>query len=101
MDANKKIKKFYKNCIDKKYFQYTAETIIERKLIDQLIADLVFKHSSFRAFADAYNYQFATDQNSRFMLERRNITSIFYCFELIKFYSEHKIDQHFESIIFK
>jgi hypothetical protein len=66
--------------------------------MNNLIADLIFKCTSFKAFADSYNYQNATDQNSRFLLERRNLTSIFFCYELNKFFSEHNIDQNLESI---
>ena len=78
------VKRFYAHDTIKKYFHLTNETIFDLKLLNQFIADLIFKQTSFRAFCDAYNFQFATSSNNRPLLKSQRLSEIFYAFELIK-----------------
>jgi hypothetical protein len=76
-----------------KYFHVTNETIFETDLLKSLMADLLFKHTSFRGFADAYNFLYANDYNKRQLLNRIRLTDAFYASEIVKFYHEHHMDK--------
>lgn len=93
------IKRFYNDATSNKYFHLTNDTIFELKLLDQFLADLLFKQSSFKSFCDAYNFQFATSLSDRKLLKSQRLTEIFYAFELIKFNQENSIPNPVESKI--
>ncbi len=84
-------KVFYEDCINQKYFHATSETIIETKLMHQFIADLLFKHCSFKSFTESYNFLHAIGTNYRYNLVDKRFTDLFYTYELVKFYSEHSL----------
>lgn len=86
LDTKKKAKKFYKDAHLLKYFQYTTETIFEEKLMKALLADIIFKHTSFRAFTDTYNYLNASKLPFRFLLNAKRLTDSFFCYELCRFH---------------
>jgi len=56
-----------------------------------LLADILFKQSSFKAFADAYNFQNSRASLHRGLMNPKRLSDIFYCFEIIKFYNENNI----------
>ena len=93
------MKRFYNDATTHKYFHLTSDTIFELKLIEQILADLLFKQSSFKAFCDAYNFQFATSLNDRQLLKSQRLTELFYAFELIKFHQENRLPNHVDSNI--
>ena len=39
-----------------RFIAFSTETIFERKIIDMMTGDLLFKHSTFQAFSSAFNY---------------------------------------------
>ena len=62
-----------------------------------LFSDIIYKHSSFKAFTEAYNYLHATNFGQRFLLNAKRLADAFFVMELIKFYDEHSISKHLES----
>jgi hypothetical protein len=88
-DNKNKTKKFFVNAHEYQYFQYTTETIFERNLMTSLLADIVFKHCSFRAFSDTYNFMNTSLLPFRYLLNAKRLADAFFCFELCKFYSEN------------
>ena len=64
------------------------------------MADIMFKHASFRAFTDAYNYLHANDLAERFLLNAKRLADAFYCFELVKFYSQNNLNDKLRGTFF-
>jgi len=89
IDLKKQTKKFYRKSHQEQYFQYTTESVFENKLMVGLLADIIFKHSSFRAFADAYNYLNMSSLAYRFLLNPKRLADAFFCLELCKFYNDN------------
>ncbi len=89
---------FFVKATQHKYFHISNETIIEQKLLNSLLSDIIFKHSSFRAFADSYNFQCALDISERFHMSPIRLADIFYAYEINKFWNEHAISNPLESI---
>jgi len=89
MDLKRKNKKYFHNAHTHQYFQYTTETIFENKLMISLLADIIFKHTSFRAFADTYNYLNISQLPFRFLLNAKRLADAFFCYELCRFYNNH------------
>ncbi len=85
-DTNKKY--FYGNSSNEKYFQLTKETIYEVKLLKHFISDVVFKHATFRNFAQSYNNMQQQSIEQRFRMNPKNLASIFFCYHLQIFYYE-------------
>lgn len=85
------IKHFYPQATQLPYFHATNETLVERQLIQQFLADLLFKQSSFNAFCDGYNYLNSSSINERFKLNTKRFISIFFTYELNKFHFEHNL----------
>lgn len=86
----KKAKKFFNDAHLSDYFQYTTETIFDRSIMRHLLSDIIFKHSSFRAFTDSYNYLHCSSLQFRFLLNSKRLADAFYCFELVRFFYENK-----------
>lgn len=49
----------------------------------------MFKQSSFRGFSDAYNYMYAKNLDRRFRLNYKRLIEVFFCYEILKFFSEN------------
>jgi hypothetical protein len=62
-----------------------------------LLADIMFKHTSFKAFADAYNFLYAGKMKIRYLMSPKNLSDVFYAFEILKFNKEHNIDGQIKS----
>jgi len=82
------VKTFYK-ITKPKYFHYTNESIFETKLLDNLLADIMFKHTSFKGFTAAYNFINAPKIRDRFYLIPSRLTENFYVFHINKYFNEH------------
>ena len=91
-------KLFFKNAEKNKYFHFTNETIFEMQLLKHLMADIMFKHTSFRAFCDSYIFLHANKLEKRCAFNRKRITDAFYCLELVKYYSENDLKEELKSI---
>jgi hypothetical protein len=83
-----KKKIFYNYSFSNKYFHYTNETIFEVTLLTNLMSDIMFKQSSFRGFASAYNYVHAKSNFERAKLDYRRLVEVFFCFHLTKYFDE-------------
>jgi len=97
LNSSTKLRKFYDHCLSSKYFQFTTETLVETRLLDSLLADIMFKQSSFRAFCDSYNFMHANPSQKRYYLNGKRIADIFYAYEILKFFNEHKFTQPLEG----
>jgi hypothetical protein len=90
IDEKTKVKKFYRNVLENGlYFQYSNETIMSHRLLHQLLSDILFKHCSFRAFADSYNFLYGNQLFERAKLNQKRLTEIFYCYESCKFHADY------------
>ncbi len=85
IDLKTKTKYYYHDSHNYKYFQLTNEVVIEKRLLSLLMSDIMFKQSSFRAFADSYNNLFYRDT---ICLEPKRLTEAFYAYNLLKFRKE-------------
>jgi hypothetical protein len=92
-------KRFFSDFLTAKYFHYSNETIFETKLIKQYLADLLFKHCSFKAFSESYNFLHANIEQNRFSLDPKRLADVFYAYELCKFYHENNLNEFCQSII--
>ncbi len=61
------------------------------------MADVIFKQSSTRAFAEAYNYLHATFEKKKNSLNRKRLSEVFYVTQLIKYNNEFNFIDSFES----
>lgn len=89
------VKEFYTEAHTQAYFHVTQEIIFEKKLLEQFMADIMFKQCSFRAFAEAYNYLYGNFDNHKpnQQLNRQRLTEVFYIFNIIQFNLQHKIEK--------
>ena len=62
--------------------------MIEVALLRALMADIYFKHSSFSAFSNSYNYQYQTKEFERDKLDYRRLIDIWFCFKLVEYFKE-------------
>ncbi|RNA24790.1 hypothetical protein BpHYR1_001525, partial [Brachionus plicatilis] len=80
---------FYNNVIFKDLISFTNETLFDVKLLDCLTTDIIFKHSSFSAFANAYNYLFINKTvDSLFFLNDKRLTESWYYYRYLNFLAE-------------
>ena len=56
-----------------------------------LIADVLFKHSSFRGFAAAYNYRLGASGGRNVLYEGR-VADLFFAYHCVKYYHEFMSD---------
>lgn len=59
----------------------------------------MFKHSSFRAYSDAYNFYHAKYTKNRYFMNPKQLSDVFYCYEILKFNQEHNITSLIKSKI--
>jgi hypothetical protein len=52
------------------------------------MADLIFKHSSFYAFSNCYNYLHSHNSHSRNFLTDKRLSDVYYAFEMSKYIVE-------------
>ena len=65
------------------------------------MADVIFKQTSTRAFAEAYNYLHATFDKKKNSLNRKRLSEVFYVIQLIQYNKEFNFIDSFESKYFK
>jgi hypothetical protein len=97
INSGERTRTFFKNADNYKYFHISNETIFEQRLLNSLLSDILFKHSSFRSFSDSYNYQHSLAVKERFLMSPIRLADIFYSYELNKFWSENDIKEPLES----
>ena len=99
VDEKNKRKHFYPSADIQEYFHFSNETFFESALMASLMADIFFKHSSFKAYANSYNFQFIDLAFERFKMDYRRLIDFFYAYQLVKylreFYSENLIRTNF------
>jgi hypothetical protein len=86
-EKEKKIKsEFYKS----DYICFTRETVIEKKILDSVTADLLFKHGSFKGYCDSYNYlnDNSNADQPRDELTEERITENWLYYKMIQFQLE-------------
>jgi hypothetical protein len=75
-------KTFYENCLEQEFICFTPMTVFETKIFKMVLADLVFKNSTFIGFIQSYNMvnsEFQNGQNTREELcIKRLIEGFFY-----------------------
>ncbi len=84
----KTIKVFYGLKQTNKYFHCSNESIFEINLLKLLMTDIIFKHSSIKAFTSAYNHLYAPKRQERYFLYSKRITEAFYAYNLTKYYQD-------------
>lgn len=91
-----KEKTFYKNSLDHQYFHFTNETIFEINFLNILMADILFKQTSFMSFCNAYNFLYAPKSTTRYFLNSKRLADVFFCYN-IRYYSEFKKNDTLKS----
>ena len=90
--ADSKERHFYSINSDyyEKYFQFSKEIIVETILLKSLLTDIIFKQTSFRSYARAYNHMFNTESRNyeRLEMQPKRITEIFFSYEARKFHDK-------------
>jgi hypothetical protein len=103
VDDKTKNKHFYPGADTQDYFHFSNETFFESSLMSSMMADIFFKHSSFKAYANSYNFQFIDLNFARFKMDHRRLIDFFYTFQLVKylreFYSENLISMSYLFLI--
>ena len=90
-------KRFYVDAHTYDYFHFTNETIFETKLLNNLMADTLFKQSSFRSFAETYNFLYSIKVTDRFRLNAKRLADAFYCYHISKYYFTYMRDTPLQS----
>jgi len=90
---------FFKNATELPFFQLTNETVFSKQLLDMLMADILFKQASFLGFANSYNFLNSANFKSRYSLDSRRLTEVFYMYQILKFKIEYNIHEITESNI--
>jgi hypothetical protein len=78
---NDKERRFSPSVCNEKYIAFTNETIFERLLLDSFTSDLLFKHSTFMGFTNAYNHLFKNIEGGELrnkLYEKRFSEAYFY-----------------------
>ncbi len=88
---NPHVKRYFDDALNSEFFHYSNETVFETKLIKTFLADVIFKQCSFKAFADAYNFQYTSIELQRSLLNPKRLSEIFFCHEILKYYSENSL----------
>ena len=92
VESKTNIKQFYKHDTDKspKFFQFTREIIFSIDLLKCLMADIMFKQTSFRSFALAYNYLYnaASSNYERIQLQPKRLADVFFTYQAHKYSCE-------------
>ena len=73
---------------EESYFHTTDESYFEIALLERLLADIIFKHSSFKGYTKAYNFIAAYNLQKRSNLQYQRLVEVFYAFHLTKYYKE-------------
>jgi hypothetical protein len=92
-----KEKTFYKNSLDHQYFHFTNETIFEINFLNILMADILFKQTSFMSFCNAYNFLYAPKSTTRYFLNSKRLADVFFCYNIQRYYSEFKKNDTLKS----
>jgi len=74
--------------LSQKYIALTEETVMEKTVLDSMLNDFVFKHSSFMGFAQAHDAMWSNDEIRRDILVDKRLIETWYYFNLIKIYNE-------------
>ncbi len=70
------------------YFHTTNESYFEIALLERLLANMLFKQSSFKGNAKAYNFIAACNLPKRSNLQYQRLIEAFYAYHLIKYFKE-------------
>lgn len=71
-----------------KYIALTEETVMERTVLDSMLNDAVFKHSSFMGFAQAHDAMWSNVDIRRDILCNKRLNETWFYFNLIKIHHE-------------
>ncbi|CAF1047938.1 unnamed protein product [Brachionus calyciflorus] len=79
-------RKFYFDSVNKSYFSFSNRIIFDSKILDSLTVDIMFKHSSFKAFTNSYNYFHSFYNKSVFpkLLEEKRISECWFYYKYLK-----------------
>ena len=94
-----KVKQFYSNAAENKFFHVTYETIFSIDLLEQLISDLFFQCSSFKSFAASYNFQYNKTQNTNEILNSKRLADAFFGYHLMQYFKEFQINKPMISML--
>jgi hypothetical protein len=85
------MRKFSDKFITDKFVNFTSKTIYERLILDSFTSDLLFKHSTFKAYANSYNYLLTNSENGekRAELYEKNLTMSWYYYKYLEFELEY------------
>ena len=81
------IKEFYPITDKTELFQMTSDSVFEIKLFNSVLADILFKISSFDAACQSYNDQFDWNTNMR-PLNQKRLEEAFFLFQCVKYFQE-------------
>lgn len=84
---------FFDHLTDFQYFHFSRESIFETKFLQQCLGDIMYKHASFSALANAYNYNYILSKQffaqTRTHLDRRRLSDVFFAYHAYLFYKEY------------
>ncbi len=83
--TKEKVKRFYLDSLKKKVLSFTNRSFFDRKLFDMVIADIHYKHSSFKGFCGAYNAIFSNKLLKRGQLIPHRLRESWFFYHLVKF----------------
>ena len=93
-----KAKHYYKDAHLNKYLQISQETIFEIELLQDLIASIVFNHTSFWGFSKFFNYRYALNISARDRLNSKRLAEAFFIYHLCIYYAEADLNLKSTSI---
>ena len=85
-------RKSYEFILDKKFIAFTTETIFEITILESLTSDMLFKHSTFMGYTNAYNHLFKceqdyslnTDKIKRCCMNEQRLTEAWFYYQFLK-----------------
>lgn len=95
-NSSERDRKILKNVLNAKFVAFTNETIFERLLLDSFTSDLIYKHSSFMGFTNAYNFLFKCKQDylvdqdkvKRSCLNESRLIETWFYYQFLKCFNE-------------
>ena len=85
----KKDKYFYNDFYDSDFISFTNKTIYDKKIFLIFMADLHYKHSSFKAFRNAHNANFKNLYNLRNKLDLQTFIEHWFYLQLLLYIKEY------------
>jgi hypothetical protein len=101
IDAKAKQKIFYPGAHKFAFFHVSNESIFSKELMECLLSDIIFNHTTFRGFTNSYNRRHHNFGFDRFKLCQARLADAFFALHLCKFLQincEHVLKSQYDFI---